>query len=276
MKQRRICLSLVLGLLWLLVAGGVTAETELPPFGVFTMLEGQDVEVCEACLNAFKAIESWPDSGGLSGCERNYDSAYGFSTPQWTDLPPLKHLALLKQVMLFLGPVNPDFYGTGKSSMYEGTMYETDETFRRQITKRLEYDRYALAQTKVDIDNDGHPDLVTKYRDGVCGDSEYGSRSYASQALVVFTADRKTIDSSKTNVVMQNSGKRPGHPAGNVGGQLYDMFKYQGHFYFDKWDNDVLERDTFSVYRAKGDHVQRLCKYRYERRYQSKIQGEKP
>lgn len=266
----------MLGLIWLLMVGGARAEIELPPWGVFTMLEGQGVEVCEACLKAFKAIESGLDGGGLNGCERNYDSQYGLSAPEWTDLPPLKHLALLKQVMLFLGPVNPEFYGTGKSSMYEGTIYETDEIFQRQITEELQYDRHALARTKIDIDNDGHPELVTKYRNGACGDSEYGSRSYASQALVVFTTDRKTIDQSKTDVVMQNTGKRPGHPAGNMGGQLYDIFRYQKQVYFDKWDNDVLERDTFSVYRAKSRHVQRLCKYRYERRYQSKIEGGKP
>ncbi len=232
--------------------------------------------MCEACLNAFKAIEAGPDGGGLSGCERNYDSAYGLSAPQWTDLPPLKHLPLLKDVMLFLGPVNPDFYGTGKSSMYEGTMYETDEKFRRQITKRMEYDRYALARTKVDIDNDGYPELVTRYREGICGESEFGPISWASQALVVFKPDQKTINLKKTDVVLQNSGKRPGHPAGNVGSQLYDIFNYQGQVYFDKWDNDWPERDTFSVYQAKGHRIQRLCKYRYERRYQSNIEGVKP
>src|SRR5690349_16618842 len=118
MKKLRNGSRFLLVLLWLGVADVTTAgDTMLPPFGVFTMLEGQGVEICEACLNAFKDIESGPDGGGLSGCERNYDSAYGLSAPQWTDLPPLKHLPLLKQVMLFLGPVNPEFYGTGKSSM---------------------------------------------------------------------------------------------------------------------------------------------------------------
>ena len=37
--------GLVLGIIWLLMADlTANADTEVPPFGVFTMLEGQDVE----------------------------------------------------------------------------------------------------------------------------------------------------------------------------------------------------------------------------------------
>lgn len=266
-------LGLVIGLLWLMTSDLVAAgDTALPPFGVFTMLEGQGIEVCEACLKALEALPS-----DLTGCERNYDPVLGFEVgPFWKELDPLRNLTLLKQVMLFLMPVDPNLNGTGRSFKYEGTIYETDETFRRQIKGELKYDRHALAQTIVDIDNDGHPEPVTKYRNGACGDSELGPGSDTSQALVAFTADRKTIDKSKTDVLMQNSGKRIGHPAGNVGSQLYDIFKYNGHFYFDKWDNGLLERDTFAVYQTKERRVQRLCKYRYERHYQSNIEGWKP
>lgn len=274
MNTMRRGLGMVIGLLWLMMSDLVTAgDTALPPFGVFTMLEGQGIEVCEACLKALEALPS-----DLTGCERNYDPALGFEVGLfWEDVDALKHLTLLKQVMLFLMPIDSGRgVGRGLSNMYEGTIYENDEVFRRQIKGELKYDRHALAQTIVDIDNDGHPEPVTKYRNGACGDSELGPGSDTSQALVVFTADRKTIDQSKTDVLMQNSGKRAGHPAGNVGSQLYDIFKYKGRFYFDKWDNGLLERDTFAVYQTKGLRAQRLCKYRYERRYQANIEGWKP
>lgn len=272
MKKRCNRLALVFGILWLLMAGMVRADTTLPPFGVFTMVEGQGVEMCEVCLKALEALPS-----NLTGCERNYDPTLGFEVgPFWKEIDPLKNLALLKQVMLFLMPIDPE-RGVGRGlSMLEGTIYETDETFRRQIMGELKYGRHALAQTLVDIDNDGRPEPVTKYRNGACGDPQLGPGSDTFQALVVFTADRKKIDQIKSDVVMQNSGKRPDHPAGNEGSQLYDIFKYQKQFYFDKWDNGVQEPDTFSVYRAKAHNVQRLCKYRYERRYQSPVQGGKP
>ena len=225
------------------------------------MLEWQGVQVCEACFKTLEAAASGPDRVVFSGCERAYDPELGFSAPQRTDLDPLKHLDLVKQVMMFLIPPDP-------SRGIEGTIYDGDN-FRRKIETHMKHERIAVSLAMVDIDNDGQPDPVVKLRQYYCNPQ---ARS-AFQALIVLSPDRKTIDQAKTNVITQNERKGPERPAGSVSRQVYDVFSYHGQNYFDRWDNDVLEPDTFSVYQAMGNKVSRLCKYRYERRYRSQIPG---
>lgn len=273
MKRMRGRSILVFSVMWLLSVDAALADSTRRPFGVFEMLEGQGVEVCEACLKAFEAIASGPDGVGLSGCERNYSSEYGLSAPQWTELPPLKHLSLLKEVMLFLMPLDPESYiGTGRSSMFEGTIYETDDMFRREITGELKYERIAIAQTNVDIDNDGRPDPLFTYRSGYCTNPQAPA---PSRALVVLTQDRKSIDKAKTDVVTQNELKEKRRPAGNDSSKIYDVFAFKGQIYFDKWDRSP-DPDIVTVYQAKGKKVTTLCKFRYEIPYRPPSLGGKP
>ena len=279
MKKHRRRMILILGMLSVFVASVTTAEPPLSSPYHFEMLEGQGVEVCEACLKAFEAIAWGPDEVGLSGCERNYESAFGLSAPSWTELEPLKHLALLKKVMMFLSPVDPESHvGRGLAPL-EGTIYENDDTFKRQIKGEMKYERIAISRAMIDIDNDGRPEPVFKYRDGNCPNPNAPPPPRAmgpSRALVVLTSDRKGIDRNKTDIVMQNDGKRPGHPVGNPGGRIYDVFSMMGVTYFDVWDNEGLNPDTVYLYQAKGYMVSRICKYRYERYSRAESQGGRP
>src|SRR2546426_9977696 len=152
-------LFLVLSVLWLLVAHVTTAgERTVPPFGVFTMLEGQGVQVCEACFKALEAASAGPDGNGLSGCERPYDPKLGFSAPEWKELDPLKQLTLLKQVMLFVMPIEKD--------KLPGSIYDGDN-FKREIKTEMKYQRIAASMVMIDIDNDGRAEPVFKYRHGI-------------------------------------------------------------------------------------------------------------
>jgi len=122
--------------------------------GVFEMLDGQGVELSEAC---FRALEALPSD--LAGCERYYN-AIGFSEADWTELEPLKHLPLLKRVMMLVQPI-------GSSRGIEGTIYEGDN-FRREIVNQLKYGGLVLSLAMIDIDNDGRPEPVLKFRKGSC------------------------------------------------------------------------------------------------------------
>lgn len=274
MKRMHRGSGLVLTILWLMMAEVGAVETSRPSFGVFEMLEGQGVEICEACLQAFETIASGPDRVGLSGCERNYDPALGLSDAKWTELEPLKHLALLKKVMLFLYPVDPDlFVGRGRSTMFEGTIYETDDTFRREIKMEMKHHRLELSLAIIDVDNDGRREPVVQYRRGNCGNPENRS---ARRALVVLTPDRKGIDRNKSDVLLHNDGKSPGHAVSIFGGGIYGLFSMKDVVYFDVWDNDGLQPDTVLLYRANRTEVSRICKYRYERRFRSESLGGRP
>ncbi|MDH5670387.1 MAG: hypothetical protein OEY86_20490 [Nitrospira sp.] len=278
MRTRRTESGLVLGLLWVLIAGVAIVElSEASQEGVrsysrakFQMLEGRGVEVCEACFKAFETIAAGPEGLGLSGCERNYDLDMGLSAADWTELDPLEHLAILKKVMLFLMPLDPKAHiGHGRSSVYEGTIYETEETFRQKIETWLKYERLAISLAMIDIDNDGRAEPVFKYRhgaDSACANPPNGADE---RVLVVLTPNKKSIDRTKTDLVMQHDGKRPGHPAGNIGGQIYDAFSMKGGTYFDRWgdlwENNLLKSDTIVIYRAEGNKVRRMCKFWYDR-----------
>lgn len=264
-------LALVFGMLWLLMAGMVRADTTLPSVGVFEMLEGQGMEVCEACLNALAEIASGPDGVGLSGCERNYNPQLGLSEAEWTELDPLKHLALLKQVMLFLFPVDPERgIGRGQSRL-EGTIYDGDN-FRREIKTEMKYERIAVFLAMVDVDNDGHPESVLKYRRGICGNPQAAS---PSRSLIVLTKDHKSIDRVRTDLVTQSRGKSSRFPTGTDSKNIYDVFSFKGQVYFDGWDRGP-DPDIVTVYRAEKKRVTSLCKFRYDARSRSESVGGRP
>lgn len=242
----------VLGMLSVFVARVATAEPPLSSPYHFEMLEGQGVEVCEACLKAMEAIAWGPDRVGLSGCERNYESTLGLSAPNWTELEPLKHLALLKKVMMFLLAVDP-------KRGVEGTIFDGDN-FKREIKGLLKGERLAVAMAMIDVDNDGHSEPVFKYQEGFCGNPQAPGQN---RALLVLTPDRKSIDRAKTDVMMQNLGKESHVPAGDHFNKIYDVFSFKGQLYFDQWDRSP-DPDIVTVYRAEGKRVTSPCKFRYQ------------
>jgi len=240
-----------------------TADTSLPPFGVFTMLEGQGVDVCEACLKALEALPS-----DLTGCERNYDPALGFEVgPFWEEISPRENLALLKKVMLLIQPPPQGISG----SIFDG------RNFDREIRGQMEHGGIELSLAKIDIDNDGRSEPVLRFRKGACiGHGEALHVQY--QPLLVLQADRLSVDLGKTDLVMQNPKKRKDLPFGSVWERIYDVFQYKGAVYFDKWEWDDYNTadENFSIFQAVSNNVNPLCKYRYERRYQSQVQGKRP
>jgi hypothetical protein len=255
-----VLLSALAGLLGLSISTTASAS-DLPDgkhFGVFEILEGQGVELCEACFTALEALPS-----DLTGCERYYN-AIGFSEADWTELEPLEHLSLLKRVMMFVQPID-------RSRGIEGTIYEGDN-FRREIVNQLKYGGLGLSLAMIDIDNDGRLELVLKFRKGSCI-NHHDPFHVQYQSLVVLQTDRATIDRRKTDLVMQNPSKHKDLLAGYASDRLYDAFQYQGRVYFDAWDFEERNSagshsiESFIVYQAVGKTVTPLCKYRYDRRY---------
>lgn len=242
MKQRRRGFGLVLGLMGLLMADLAMAEDRTrPPFGVFEILEGQGVEVCEACLKGFEAAVLAPDPVVFSGCERTYEFALDFTTPKWVELDPLEHLALVKQVMMFIRPPDP-------SRGIEGTIYD-GKNFRREIQTEVKYERLSISLAMVDIDNDGQTEPVFRYRWGICGNP--GAPS-PFRSLIVLNHDRKGIDKTKTEVLAQNDSKERRLPLGIASDNIYDVFLYRGQVYFDSW-NRSRAPTVVTVYLLKGN-----------------------
>ena len=243
--------SLLLALALVLALAG-PARTEL---GVFEIVEGKGVEVCEVCLQNLQRL-----SADDAMCRRQYNTSFGLMGPAWTKLESLKHLDLLKHVMLFLRPVGYDITGT----IFDG------DNFPREIQRLDKKGGVELALAELDINNDGRTEPVLKFRYEVCG-STHDLVAF-TQVLVVLTQDRKAIDPTKTDLVMQNAQKSPQRPVGFVYEEMYGVFHFGGRYFFDNWDLSANERDTFSIYQAVGDKVTRLCKFRYDR-YKERAAG---
>ena len=204
----------------------------------------------------------------LTGCERNYDPALGFDVgPFWKELDPLKNLTLLKKMMLLEQP---------PSQGIPGTIFDGDN-FVREIKGQMKHGGVKFSIGKIDIDNDGRPEPVLKLRKGACiGHDDALHVQY--QSLIVLRNDQSTIDDHKTDLITHNPRKSKKLSIGDSYDRLYDVFLYAGQVYFDKWELDELDtsKEYIFVYRASGKKVSQLCKYRYERRYRTPIQGEKP
>ena len=242
--------------LLVLALGVALAGVARAELGVFEMVEGKGVEVCEVC---FQNIQRYPADDAM--CQRQYAPALGLLAPAWTKLEPLKHLDLLKQAMLLVSPT--------PEGEIPGTIFD-DDNFQREVERREKYNGVELALAELDINNDGRTEPVLKLRDEVCG-STHDLVAF-TQVLMVLTHDRKAIDLSKTDLVMQNARKQPGRPAGAVFEEMYEVFQYKGQLFFDKWDLSAFERDTFSIYLAVKDKVTQLCKFRYDR-YKERTSG---
>ena len=279
MKQRQMGLGLVFGMLCLMTTTVASTETTLHSVGAggFEILEGQGVEICDACYKALNGLENLAvGSGGvdLSGCERNYDPLLGFSDVAWRELQPLSNLPLLRREYMLLFPVNSTLMEGKGLSMLEGTIYDGDN-FKREIMHQMKKQGgLELSSTMIDIDNDGRLDHVLKLRIGACINHSDPSHAH-DQALIVLNQDGKTINRRKTDLVAQNPSKTKDQPMGTHWDSLYSAFQYGGRIYFDKWEweGGVSIPETFSVYQAVGNVVTSICKYRYHRGHRFQNHG---
>jgi hypothetical protein len=233
----------------LIVLLTVPAAADEYELGVYEMVEGQGVEVCEVCLKNLQLYEA-----DEFMCERKYASELGLRGSEWTELDPLKNPALVKQLMLFIIP-------TPKEEI-PGSIFDGDK-FEKHIRWLMKEGLLNLSWANLDINNDGQPEPVAKFRHYSC--TPYHPRSSFEQVLVVLDRDRRAIDPNKTDLVMRNPSKRLNRPSGTLSDQISEVFQYKGQLFFDKWLNQSSGIDTFSIYQAVKDRATRRCEYLYDR-----------
>jgi hypothetical protein len=74
------------------------------------------------------------------------------------------------------------------------------------LVNQLKNGWLVLSLAMIDIDNDGRPEPVLKFRKGSCI-NHHAPFDVQYQSLVVLQTDRATIDRRKTGLVMQNPSK---------------------------------------------------------------------
>ncbi len=216
----------------------------------YKLVNGNGVEVCEAYqanLNSFNAAEPML-------CERKIDTGFEALTGvEWKQLDLWENRELYWNLKNFLENI-PEHRAMGK---------EDEEWIRRRSREKLSPQ---LFLSRVDIDNDGHPDRVLMYKNGICGQAV---RTF-STALAVQREDTPHIDLERTKLLLQNSYREEG--TGKVlsapFGYLYNMygiFRHRNDTYFDKANARPTERDLLQVYSITDGHAKLVCGYHFTR-----------
>lgn len=145
--------------------------------------------------------------------------------------------------------------------------------------------------TNLDIDNDGIPESVFKYRSWSCRNKWDERRSHFA-ALYVFDS-KGELDREKTWHLMQNPEKKYAtnssealdgkdvdlkyeyskYAPGFMRLVTYDVFLFQGKTYFDRWHdadfNPALELElsplhqSLQVFLTENDATREICRFKY-------------
>lgn len=229
--------------------------------GQYVLEKGKGVEVCEAYqknLNSF---------GEPMVCERQLDPQLpDFKKPEWTkpndDQARSLEFDMAKYTSRVLGKPEP------KSEAEIGVRTEKDIGWPAK--RRL---------ARVDVDNDGKPDIVLRQENGTCPET----RAF-SVNIAVLTEDVKRYDLEKSQFInaeysalvgqLKNDPKPWEQRTAGLsktdfrGYALYDVFQYRGTTYFDLWETGKDFPDPASarlhVFLHKNGKTQEVCTYRFE------------
>jgi hypothetical protein len=237
-------LGVMFGVLWLLMADMATA-------GEYELVIGKGRELCEVCRQNIERMTAHP------ACERAYSADLGLGAPQWKPFELQKNFGTMKQVMKYLRTGNEfakDEYMMGEEQ-YEAQL-------REAVAKGL---LKWVSVAKIDIDNDGLPDLVLRLRGGVCPRRYQGYNLAYDTPIVVLKGDRSGLDRGKSDLLSQNPYRSPDY-LGDRNYQIYDVFTYRGKTYFDRWNDtaaeDERQRFTLTIYEIQDGKVTLDCQFK--------------
>ena len=173
--------------------------TSSPVFaGQFDWVKGKGTEVCDVY---FRYLATERDGDRLT-CDREFPSELAeLQRPAWESLDPLKNKPLIGRIENYLQAPRDQ-----KASKPWRPVYKDETPDQFYIS-----DLARLAVTQVDIDNDGKPETLAKFRSFSCDTwrttaSPRGPRWVAP--IVVLTDNRQDVDRDKTYPLMQNPGKK--------------------------------------------------------------------
>lgn len=212
--------------------------------GNYELVKGGGVEVCEAYLENLNSFDNYMPMN----CSRDVNPKLKMlSKPAWQNIDAVKNFELLQAVDKFLSPlthmhVTPEYINLLKSGARGGGIF--------------------MFQTEIDIDNDGNPETVLKYEWGPC--TPEGKAIDWGTPIVVLDKPMTAVQAEKTLPLLQNmTGDRAKYPTGGWKLSMYDVFRYNGMTYFDKWSDLVAEGNRLHVYVIEKSQTTEICTYRF-------------
>ena len=193
-------------------------------------------------------------------------SSPGFAQPTWREINPSEHLTLAQSVI-----TNMTYdLAQGQPSTEIAALIANPRHARGMKSAvlanyRSGRDKWWLAEA--DIDNDGIPDRLVKFKQGPCNDYPPESLRYEIVVMVLNEMGDEVSTAATRRVVK-------GGAAGtlNAMASSFDVFQYRGKTYLDHWRNEG-ERDgkatsvqTLSVYLNENGQRALVCRLRVLRK----------
>ncbi len=232
-----------------------------------TWLKGKGAPVCEQ----YKAyLESIEDPLDLHHSERTWDQKLMcartiparfsvFAQPTWRELDPGDHVAMMVSISDNLSYDVQNYPGFEKMAKDSRHI----EAIISSLKLNHKNGHYQWYLANADIDNDGKPETIVRWRNGRCNGYPPDSQHYSIPILIIDPQGAVNLRLSRRVI---NQGTYPGLA---VGAASFDVFQYAGKTYVDRWDNEgddhgMATSDKFlSVFLHEGDRTSLECRFRF-------------
>jgi len=230
----------------------------------FKFVRGKGVPVCDAYKKFLDAVADRAGKGGPNDqdrlmCMRQIPAEFAaLSQPQWTEINPLEHTDLATQVALALGYGWEDLQQRRLGSSETVLRAIKDEV---RVRYQSAHDKWYLSEA--DIDNDGRPELLVKYRRGRCN-PDWPDVDHYEIPIVAFDRGGQLLDPVRTRQILLKTPEQ----SFDVTAQSFDVFGFQGEIFIDRWENEGeykgqrTDDKTLSVFLYEGARSTLVCRYR--------------
>lgn len=233
-------------------------------YGPFVILLGARSELCEQYRRILYAVDAQvfarprnPDAEALFRARHIPEHFSEFSQPVWREIDPREHLDLAVEVARRMESVRnwPDPYaGVSTEQRMRSARSSEGEVL---INYRHRHDKWYLSEA--DVDNDGQPDRLIKFRRGRSPES-----SRFAVPIMALDDSGNTVDVAKTRQLLLLT------PASTyVPSDSFDVFLYESKSYVDRWEpySDYYKTataqnhdNTASVYLHVGRTTTMVCR----------------
>lgn len=230
------------------------AFTDVAHAGRYELIKGKGVEVCEAYqknLNSFKPQEPMI-------CVREINPEMkDFKKPDWVE-PDLAQARAL------------EFDMAKMTSRVLNRPEPRDESKIKVFTAKDSGWPMWRWIAKVDIDNDGVPDMLLKKQEGDCMSHAFSvniavlakdGKHYNLEASQYIDADFSALVGQLNKDPKPWNRRTAGIAKSDFSGySLYDVFLYKGVTYFDLWE---INKERLHVFLRRNNKTREICTYRF-------------
>jgi uncharacterized protein YecT (DUF1311 family) len=217
---------------------------------------GRGIKVCEEYEKIVRDMES------SLMCARKIPAKHeslGFTQPVWREIDPIDYMELVvamnDRMTLAWNSANPKYHQTPGQRV---------EASGDSLTLNYRNNHYKWYLSEADVDNDGVPETLVKFRKGRCNDAWPDVDHYAIP-IMVRDVSGKSIDMSKSRQLL----RRGASSTLAVTTNSFDVFSFDGKTYVDRWENEGgrngqrTTEKTLTIFLHVGSASNLMCQFKY-------------